>query len=722
MIASLPSSKFAAIYDSLPADAQQALVEKHLIPLLNHVDKTRYKKVIGTAVRLKKRHAGLPSLDLKAKKIEIDALLDELHKDAKRSFVKERSHKHELLNETVESLTNWLSDIWSVVYEYNVDFIQAHRCLVFIVTTLDHISSARSGCRCSFTQMYIPVTLKRKSGKRIKSFDITGAHNLEEVLFFMWRDLFLSLLAFGTEKQKSKIPEMLEEIEDLMGWTALERVLYGGRKCPHDLDDEDDDDIEDDEDDEDAYTDEEDVEDDESFIQTWQLRKYIQSTMTAIFKLTPSLRLYSALVATSTDPESTEEELMEYLEDIAKSCPETFAAALEIYALEDDTEEIMSLLDSHSHLLRPRDAPALQAAVSIIATNPFYQSRALQIIEKEMLDTARAVRAAIQVSFSQLNTPANTEELHQIMKLRAGTTGRQDRVERWVDAISTPGTNAPNPMVFAAMMMGLPLVPGMDAAEDADPLGYLDLDPDDPDLEDLREEFRPRMKQRFEGWADTAITTKGGVGILLKVYKEVIEMMPFLKANDIVEELVGRLADKPSKHHVCDGVDALSAFAKVQRRKVNMAKSEVKRRNNLFKPQPTASGSSSSGAPATSWSVTACRAKCSLPLLFLLQLCSLLEQSPWAREWRNGGCRLKPVILCMVIFTQFFYHLQRPILYVNITESIHSSSSTLKTKTPGFLIRSPTARFICFPVMQTRFHKGHRSLHKPALTSFVDSG
>ena len=79
--------------------------------------------------------------------------------------------------------------------------------------------------------MYLPITLKRKSGKIVKSWQINGAHNLQEVLQFIWRDLFLSMLATGSQRQIQKIPAMLDEIEDKMSWNALERLLYGGRKC-----------------------------------------------------------------------------------------------------------------------------------------------------------------------------------------------------------------------------------------------------------------------------------------------------------------------------------------------------------------------------------------------------------------------------------------------------------------------------------------------------------
>lgn len=79
--------------------------------------------------------------------------------------------------------------------------------------------------------MFVTVTIKRKSGKHVKAFNINGAQNIEQVLFFIWRDLFLSMLAAGNEHHISQISDMLEDIEDLMSWTALERILYGGKKC-----------------------------------------------------------------------------------------------------------------------------------------------------------------------------------------------------------------------------------------------------------------------------------------------------------------------------------------------------------------------------------------------------------------------------------------------------------------------------------------------------------
>ena len=43
------------------------------------------------------------------------------------------------------------------------------------------------------------------------------------------------MLASGNQKLIAKIPEMLDEMEDILGWTALEKLLYGGRSCEHDF-------------------------------------------------------------------------------------------------------------------------------------------------------------------------------------------------------------------------------------------------------------------------------------------------------------------------------------------------------------------------------------------------------------------------------------------------------------------------------------------------------
>lgn len=60
----------------------------------------------------------------------------------------------------------------------------------------------------------------------------------------------------------------------------------------------------------------------------------------------------------------------------------------------------------------------------------------------------------------------------------------------------------------------------------------------------------------------------------------------------------GRLADKPSKQFLIDAVDALSAFFKVQRRKLSAAKSEQKRRAAATQTTPSPSSSPVAAGPS----------------------------------------------------------------------------------------------------------------------------
>lgn len=269
------------------------------------------------------------------------------------------------------------------------------------------------------------------------------------------------------------------------------------------------------------------------------LRHLVQQSLRSTFKTTPSVLLYQCLLAISHDDAyETEEELLADLSEIATTSSDTFVAALDIHIADSNPDEIANLLDSHGYLLRPRDAPTLQDAVLVMAEDPAYRTQSLRIAEKELNDVVLAIRAAVHASFFKIQEKTHLDEFAEICKLRMSSQARRDRIERWVDAIVTPGTITMHPMAFAAMMMGFPIGHGADG-DDADPAGYLDMD-GDPDLEDLREEFRPKLKERFEGWTPTTSTMKGGSNILNRVYYKVVELMPFFKAPDFVEEMLSR--------------------------------------------------------------------------------------------------------------------------------------------------------------------------------------
>lgn len=214
--------------------------------MLDNASRVKSKKALAAAARLRSSYQKLPVLDLRAKKLEVNFLLEELTKDSKRSFVMETANKPALLDEIVSSLTDWLSDIWKVAYEYKVEYEVAHECLLFVSNTLTRLNNIRTwsvslilirtdtdispSCKCALVNMYIPVKLTSKSGRIVKTFQINGANRLEEATQFIWRDVFLSMLASGNENQKETLVRMLGDIEGVMGWSGIVRIWSGGKK------------------------------------------------------------------------------------------------------------------------------------------------------------------------------------------------------------------------------------------------------------------------------------------------------------------------------------------------------------------------------------------------------------------------------------------------------------------------------------------------------------
>lgn len=89
--------------------------------------------------------------------------------------------------------------------------------------------------------------------------------------------------------------------------------------------------------------------------------------------------------------------------------------------------------------------------------------------------------------------------------------------------------------------MGFP--PGFepDDTEEPDPFMFSGIKEGDPDYEDLREEWRPRLKDRFEGWVKEAELLKpGGPELLTRLTKTIGETMPYTRGSDIVDEMIAR--------------------------------------------------------------------------------------------------------------------------------------------------------------------------------------
>ncbi len=329
--------------------------------------------------------------------------------------------------------------------------------------------------------------------------------------------------------------------------------------------DEDPDSDMDDEDDEDEFLTEYDDDDDDDDSHLWQdcpssfhfhadhwpksadfaindLRDLVQQSLLSYFEVTPSLDMYRAIRSISADAMTVQRSLFEAAESNALWSSDNFAAALSIFAFEDSAgEAIWKLLSRGTHLLRPRDAPEYQLAVAALATKSTFKSRALTICQDQLLSTAREFRASLCLSFSRLYDSARVAELEALLEQRS--LSRTSNIENWVTAVSTPGTSNPHPMAFAAVMMGLPLpVPdGGGEMGGLDEFNMIDFERDkDPDLDDLRDEFRPQFKERFQGWLGVTLTIGKEDKVFRAVFEELLAMMPFLRDSDIVYEMISR--------------------------------------------------------------------------------------------------------------------------------------------------------------------------------------
>ncbi|KAH9483193.1 hypothetical protein JR316_0005297 [Psilocybe cubensis] len=620
------SPKFSQVFSSLPSEAQNSLVENHLARLLDFLPEDRSSEVLLAATRLQRKYQEAPILDLRMKKRQINGLLDQLIRDAKISFIKERSNREELLSEIIHTLTGWLSDIWTVVYEHNVNFDIAHQCLVFVAEALAQLSESSSlgGCKCTVMNLPVDVSFRSRKGKVVKRFSLMGPQNIDAVLLWIWRDLFVSLLANGNESDKKKLPDFLEDVESTLGIGALERVLYGGRTTEIDGDDDDDDyeDVEDNESEDDifeehAYFDEDDSDYDSDASDRcpcnlhapyWPekinkerlpLRDYVETRLFEIFKVTPSMRIYNTLLSISQDSTSIEMRATRVLRDIAGDSPDNLVAALDINIANNKQSMIAFLLNSYGYLLRPRDTMTLQCAVAMLDNSP-YHNQCITILETQLNESLKAICAAVRSSFPHIEEEDNKNEIVEILKLRSSSSARQERVERWGGRISSSSSGSFHPMAFAAMVMGLPVIPGTEEGDDSDILNYVDLDQLDPDLDDLRDEYRPDLKGTFDGWVHIAQSIKGGPAILAKLYTKALEMLPWVRGSDIVTEMINRLRDRPNKNHVLDALATLNSFSKTQRKKLSVARAEQQKRTAASKAQTSLATSTTQANEASS--------------------------------------------------------------------------------------------------------------------------
>ena len=71
---------------------------------------------------------------------------------------------------------------------------------------------------------------QKQDGRVVKQFDLKGCNRVNQVFLWLWREIFLILLATGSRHSIGKLTSMLEDVENRISWQALIHVLNGGTK------------------------------------------------------------------------------------------------------------------------------------------------------------------------------------------------------------------------------------------------------------------------------------------------------------------------------------------------------------------------------------------------------------------------------------------------------------------------------------------------------------
>jgi hypothetical protein len=74
------------------------------------------------------------------------------------------------------------------------------------------------------------VVIKSQTGRTVINFNIDGVDNLGSVTQFIWRDMFIAMLATGKQRRKEQVVELLHDIKASMGWQYLFKILEGGKQ------------------------------------------------------------------------------------------------------------------------------------------------------------------------------------------------------------------------------------------------------------------------------------------------------------------------------------------------------------------------------------------------------------------------------------------------------------------------------------------------------------
>ncbi|KIK50192.1 hypothetical protein GYMLUDRAFT_253193 [Collybiopsis luxurians FD-317 M1] len=272
------------------------------------------------------------------------------------------------------------------MFEHNVHFAKAHNVLLYIanlILEICDISGHSGGCKCSVVAIPISIKIKSTSGKLIKQFSYSNIQSMDKKSLAKVLHGGYNALAWALDEEEDEDKDEDDNDDNDNEGSILSDDSLGDESCLGSSSNSDTNTF--------------------SFLLTsytpdrctcslhahhWSSKVNKQchhlctlliSYFCTLFKLNPLPNLYISIIELSNKPELTSIELLKTLSDLATSSLSAFTSALTIYTSEGNVREIVQLLNTHAHLLRPQDMLSYQAAVVTMAEEEVLDKGAMMV-------------------------------------------------------------------------------------------------------------------------------------------------------------------------------------------------------------------------------------------------------------------------------------------------------------------------------------------------------
>ncbi|KIM31350.1 hypothetical protein M408DRAFT_7136 [Serendipita vermifera MAFF 305830] len=562
-------AKLRGIFDKVPPESLYDVLVDGLTGKLDGISLNGLETLVPAAEKGAKvflDNPPPPCLNVSELKDEVRVLLEDLYRlSAEAGGTKEPKWDEWSfdLEQFATSLTTWLKKIWLCVWEYRTSFEKAHECLMAIQGFFETLTTPKFGCICPFSTLPLVVTFEDLSGNVVRVWQNLTSSVLQEVIFWTWRELFMSILIQKRPQYDNLIQGMIRDIEETYG-ASHHIILLGGSPEGYGIDgyyndaamDLEDSDIE-------EY---EDVFDDaigEFWADHWdgvsceydELKDILLTAARKFFVAHPTFHGYLTLC--SLEPCRSELHKL-LLENAPFSRAATFCA-LAVFQSRHSLNLMQQILATCSHLFEAHDAPFIRRAAACLLAHSETMEFGLKFMEEQLLDALQCIRIAFHDTFKLDRIPLALESLQEISSLTLKSPERTAKVKAWVKNILVPSASIADPFSLAAMVMGIPVMDDAGDEEEEDEIGErftesihvaefdgllenLTVNCNRPPLEDLCHINRRNLVKRLNTYLSLVDDLPQGARpkrykLLTAFERAVFQELPWMRFSDVVSEL-----------------------------------------------------------------------------------------------------------------------------------------------------------------------------------------